>query len=240
MLKQILRKLSWLMLIGCCVISTGCSLLSGSKNENELILSRLDLSRVEVAAKTLMMQAAETGDGVLLKQAFAKGDSINAFNSEGTAFSLALANGHISLAKILLAAGADWQLAYDQLGSSALIVAASQGFNDVVKKLLIREAEVNHIDAEGYSALARAAINGHLTTLKILINAGGEVDLYPGGRSILMHSVEDNNMLIAQILIAAGADVNYQDDNGDSALRIARRKGYFDLDLMLVQSGARP
>jgi ankyrin repeat protein len=55
-----------------------------------------------------------------------------------------------------------------------------------------------------------------------------------------MRVVEDNNMLLSQLLIAGGADVNYRDDAGDTALKIARRLGYFDLDLMLVQSGARP
>ena len=76
--------------------------------------------------------------------------------------------------------------------------------------------------------------------MKILIKAGADVNITPKGQSLLMHTVEDNNMLLSQILIKAGADVNFKDVKGETALKIARRKGYFDLDLMLVQSGALP
>jgi hypothetical protein len=55
-----------------------------------------------------------------------------------------------------------------------------------------------------------------------------------------MHVVEKNNMLLSQLLIAAGADLDFSDADGDTALKIARRNGFFDLDLMLVQAGARP
>jgi hypothetical protein len=54
-----------------------------------------------------------------------------------------------------------------------------------------------------------------------------------------MHAVADENTLIAQQLIAAGADVNSIDQSGETALSIARQAGFFDLDLMLVQAGAR-
>jgi ankyrin repeat protein len=47
-------------------------------------------------------------------------------------------------------------------------------------------------------------------------------------------------MLLSQLLIAAGADLNFSDSDGDTALKIARRNGFFDLDLMLVQADARP
>ena len=112
--------------------------------------------------------------------------------------------------------------------------------NTLLKDLIIRGADLNYEDHLGYSAITKAAKKGHLTTLKILINAGANVNVAPEGRSVLMRVVEDNNMLLSQLLIAGGADVNFRDANGDTALKIARRLGYFDLDLMLVQSGARP
>lgn len=87
--------------------------------------------------------------------------------------------------------------------------------------------------------MAYAAINRHLTTLKILINAGAEVNVFPEGKSVVMYVVQDNNPILLQELIEAGADLNYRDENGDTALRLARRAGYFDLDLMLVQAGGR-
>lgn len=222
------------------MLIASCSVISGSKEETRNILSQLDRTLYRVAGKTPMMIAAETGDSRALKASFSAGVKLNAVSREGTAFSLALKNGHSSIARILLSAGSYWDQGFAENNSSALIVAASQGFDDIVKMLLTRRAQVDHRDAEGFTALAKAAIGGHLTTLKILINEGADVDVAPLGRSVLMHVVDDNNMLISQILIGAGADLDYEDDEGDTALRIARRKGFYDIDLMLIQAGALP
>ena len=62
------------------------------------------------------------------------------------------------------------------------------------------------------------------------------MNVQPEGWSVLMHVVEKNNMLLSQQLIAAGADLNFSDSKGDTALKIARRNGYFDLDLMFSVS----
>lgn len=222
------------------LVLASCSTISGNDEETQEILSRLDITSYFVTEKTAMMAAAESGDSAALKASFSRGDKLNAIYAGETAFSLALKNGHASLCRILLAAGGDWRSGFMENNSSALIIAASQGFDEILKMLLVRGAQIDHEDDEGFSAIAKAAIGGHLTTLKILINEGAEVDAEPLGRSILMHVVDKENMLISQKLIAAGADLNYRDESGDTALKIARRKGFFDIDLMLVQAGARP
>jgi len=59
------------------------------------------------------------------------------------------------------------------------------------------------------------------------------------GRSLLMQAVELNSLLMAQILIRAGADVNFRSQTGMTALTIARDRQLGDLEMLLVQSGAR-
>lgn len=210
------------------------------QQENRIDLKNLDISSEQVQEKTPLMQAAERGDSQLLKQALEQGGKINAQTEQDNAFSLALKNGHEAISRILLSAGSDWQKGFQSESGSALIVAADQGFDEIVKILIIKGAALETADEKGYTALAKAAKNGHLTTLKILINAGAKVNVYPEGKSVLMHVVEKNNMLLSQLIIAAGADLNFSDAEGDTALKIARRNGFFDLDLMLVQAGARP
>lgn len=227
--RCLLLLLAPLFLLGC-----------AHQQDNRINLQKLDTSEVQVSEKTKLMLAAEQGDSQLLKQALLQGGKLNAHTASDTAFSLALKNGHEAISRILLSAGSEWQLGFSEQQSSALIVAADQGFDEIVKSLIIKGAVLEAQDLKGYTALARAAKNGHLTTLKILINAGAKVNVYPEGRSVLMHVVEKNNMLLSQIIIGAGADVNFSDAQGDTALKIARRNGYFDLDLMLVQAGARP
>lgn len=218
------------------IFMSGCA----HHGDNRVDLKNLDRSSEQVVEKTDLMRAAESGDGNALKRALEQGGKINAETANNTAFSLALKNKHEAISRILLSAGSDWQTGFQTEKTSALIVAAGEGFDDIVKMLILKGAPLEQKNEKGYTALALSAKNGHLTTLKILINAGANVNVNPEGRSVLMHVVEKNNMLLSQLLIRAEADLNFSDNNGDTALKIARRNGFYDLDLMLIQAGARP
>jgi len=224
-----------ILLIALQVVAS-CSL---QQTSNKTDLTQLDLRVLHVSQKTPLMIASESGNSSRVKLALEQGALLNNLSSHGSAFSLALMNRHRSITRILFAAGADWHIGFEKDHSSALIHASDQAYDNLVKTLILRDADLDIIDSSGHSALSRAAFKGHLTTVKILVNAGANVDVAPEGRSLLMHVVEQENMLISQLIIAGGADVNFRDQSGDSALKIARRLGYYDLDLMLVQSGAQ-
>lgn len=211
-----------------------------NQSSKKINFNKLNLSHQKVESATDLMLAAEQGNAAAVKSAIEQGALVNSETSTGTAFSFAMYNKHFIIGQFLLTAGSDFERGFHSGAPSALMIAASHAKNKLVKDLIVRGAKLSYEDQQGNSAISKAASNGHLTTLKILINAGANVNVAPAGRSVLMQVVEDNNMLISQLLIAAGANVNYRDDAGDTALRIARRLGYFDLDLMLVQSGARP
>lgn len=233
MMIPILWRLMILPILMVAVVS--CS----STATNSLNIDRLNLQVKNVEQNTALMDASLAGQVAGMKAALLQGDLINSVSSQGTAFSLAMKSGQQQIAEWLLKAGALWQSGFAPGEPTALILAAGSGNNSLVKNLILKGATLNSIDEQGYSALARAAQGSHLTTMKILINAGADVDVAPQGQSLLMLVVEDNNPLLTQLLIEAGADLNYRDQDGDSALKIARRKGYFDLDLMLIQAGAR-
>jgi len=225
-----------MVLLTAFLVVVSCS----SSSVQKVNLKKLDLTLVDVEQKTPLIIAAERGDRIRVRQLLEQGALLNSVAPTGTAFSQAVKNDRRVIARFLLSAGADWHSGFIPGEPSALIISAARGDNNLVKELIMRGEVMDNMDDNGYTAIAKAAINGHLTTLKILIKAGANVNITPEGRSLLMHVVDDNNVLLSQQLIAAGADVNYRDKNGDTALKIARRKGYFDLDLMLVQSGARP
>jgi len=219
-----------LLVIGACA----------SQGPSSFNYNRLDLQIVTVDTPTDLIRAAREGDHAGIRRALEQGDLINAVAPEGSAFSVAIRQGYPVIASFLLSAGANWRTGFPPGQPSALMLASERGENRLVKQLILNGAALDDTDNSGYSALTLAAMKGHLTTMSILINAGADVDNVADGKSILMHVVEDNNVLLSQRLIKAGADVNYRDENGDTALRIARRKGFFDIDLMLVQAGARP
>ncbi|MBZ5608819.1 MAG: ankyrin repeat domain-containing protein [Acidobacteriia bacterium] len=95
------------------------------------------------------------------------------------------------------------------LASNALQVAATTGRIAVLKMLLAAGADANVTDANGTSALMRAAYSDY-----------AEVDR-------------------VKLLLEHGADINARDANADTALRIARRKGDTKVVALLVAAGAK-
>lgn len=74
---------------------------------------------------------------------------------------------------------ASGRLGRDELGRTALHLAASAGRADIVKALLaspVGRKELNAPDAAGCTPLQRAAADGHEEVVKILLENGAQVD----------------------------------------------------------------
>lgn len=213
----------------------GCSNFGSDKDQTITINRQYQ----EISNKSSLMLASEIGDQQWMREALMSGESVNAIYQGKTALNLALEAREFEFARLLLRAGISPDLGYQAGGDSAMMHAARVGATQVIRQLIQMGRDIDYVDNQGYSALAVAALGGHLTSVNVLINAGANVNVKPEGRSLLMHCVAGNHMIIVQPLIAAGADLNFVDAYGETALSIARQKGYHELDLMLVQAGAR-
>ncbi len=102
--------------------------------------------------------------------------------AELTLLMLASVRGHIATASCLLNAGADPN-AVNINGETALILAASARWPDVVRVLIAAGAEVDHRDALGMTAVHRAVLGGthRLTsatdTVRALLDAGADASI---------------------------------------------------------------
>jgi ankyrin repeat protein len=67
--------------------------------------------------------------------------------------------------------------AVNNVGKTALSLAAQEGFAAVVQFLVDSGADLNAQDGEGMTALHWAAHKGHLEPTRILLDAGAELDL---------------------------------------------------------------
>jgi ankyrin repeat protein len=140
--------------------------------------------------------------------------------------------------QLLLDAGARTE-AVDDVGQTALVVAASVGRFPVVRTLLERRANPHHVcQGEGISALARAASVGDAKSVALLLSAGADprVLTNDGREPLAMASTP----AVAHALIAARAHINQMDGEGLTPLSHATLSGHVQVALTLLAAGAFP
>ncbi|KAH7134453.1 hypothetical protein EDB81DRAFT_870995 [Dactylonectria macrodidyma] len=128
-------------------------------------------------------------------------------------------NGHETVVKLLLAAGADVNAAAGYGGRTALQAAIGEGHLEVVKKLLADGADVNAAAAAGYNgrtALQAAAEGGHLEVVKKLLADGADVNAAAaanGGQTALQAAAEGGHLEVVEELLEHVHDESLTDDD---------------------------
>lgn len=155
------------------------------------------------------------------------------------ALALAVQKYQYDLIPILVAAGADLNSTAPLSGFTPLMQAASNDAPRVVLTLLRNGADINARGTQGQNALHIAAGNMHrLEVLDTLIAQGADLEIRDAkGRTPLMCAVESGAARAAEKLLAAGAkaDARNEQENGETALMSAARKGHGDCATVLLK-----
>jgi ankyrin repeat protein len=105
--------------------------------------------------------------------------------------------------------------------NSRIIKAIEQGESDKVRSLLSK-SQINETDKRGRTILVLAANLGQLSTVKLLLGSGADVNLSAdGGETPLMAAARHGFTAVIEALIAAGANVNAADKRGCTPLMLA-------------------
>jgi ankyrin repeat protein len=193
---------------------------------------------VNVAESGEIVAAIEAGDEKQVKKLASGGWPVNVLTPNGSALDLAAAKGLDTAVVALLKAGADPDIGHPEGGDSPLHSYAETGNVKMLRTLVAAGGDLEYARADGKTPLAVAVTRGHLSASKALIKAGADVNTVFAGQSLLMHVVATNSLLMTQLLIDAGATVNFRNGNGDSALSIAQTSNLQDVQMLLLQSGA--
>ena len=124
-------------------------------------------------------------------------------------------------------------------GLTALHIAATEGYHDMVAELLA-VIIVDPTTDTGNTPLFDASSWGYTKVIKLLHAAGADVNHqdYEYGVTPLIQTVLYGYMHSAKLLIKLGADLNVQDfDYQETALHVSVHFGFPDLAQLLVKSG---
>ena len=182
-----------------------------------------------LAGETPVMVAARSGYPDIVEQLLAKGADPNAHGARGqTALMWAVAQKHPEVVKVLLAHGAD-------------IKARSDVWSDVMAVPPHSILDYNRaIPHGGETALMFAARDGDLTSARLLVAAGANVnDRDAWGVSATVLAIHAGYRELAEFLLEKGADPN-QAAAGFTALHVAIMRRDEKMVRTLLGHGADP
>ncbi|XP_068186093.1 ankyrin repeat domain-containing protein 50 isoform X2 [Antennarius striatus] len=183
-----------------------------------------------------------------VKKMLESGVSVNHHTSTDgqTLLTSAAHQGSANIVKLLLTHGFD-PMKSDHHSQTPLILASKQGHISVLKVLLEwatshepqKMQMMEHIDNDGWTALRSAAWGGHSEAVRLLLDAGADVDGCDGeGRTALRAAAWGGHEEIVLILLNYGAQVNKADNNGRTPLIAAAYMGHPETVEMLLEHNA--
>jgi ankyrin repeat protein len=244
----------------------GIPLIDAAKNADaaavqSLLKQRVDVNAAAADGTTALHWASYHDDLASADLLIRAGARVNAANDLGaTPLWTASMNGSAVMVRRLLQAGADPNLAL-LLGETPLMAASRSGNPAVVAQLLDKGANMNARGARGQTALMWAVSEQHPDVAGVLLAHGADLRtksdvwsdmmaapphgkpeynrLIPhGGDTALLFAARVGDLASAQLLVAAGANVNDADAWGVSAMVLAAHSGFTEMVEFLLDKGA--
>ncbi len=158
---------------------------------------------------------------------------------QGTNLLSAAKYGDIESLDALLAEGVDVNETTKTGMTTALHLAALNGHNDAVKKLLAAGADMSAEDDSARTPFMCAAAEGRLAVMETLLEAGDDVNRSSVNGTALIWAAGHGKLKTVQMLLEHGADIHATNSCGWTALMEASFGGHEKTVGFLLQSGAK-
>lgn len=226
--------------------TTALMLAARNIEKVKLLLARgADVNARTVTGITPLMAAARyKGNTEVVRLLLQRGATPNVdgeVRNNASAFFYAVMVGDVQTAQTLAAAGAKPDQKFKLLGMSdntPLMIAVGNADVAMTEFLLSKGANPNETDADNISVLGMATFANHVDVMQSLLKAGAKVNHADKlGMTPLLYaaSVDYGDTAVLEKLIAAGADLQAKNKQGQTALELA--KGYNHAKAISLLSG---
>ncbi|CAM9921477.1 unnamed protein product, partial [Sphacelaria rigidula] len=205
----------------------------------DLMKAGADFSVLDAQGQAVIHECVVTGSVNDVRQLVQLGADLNVRDREGFTPLMRcseLDNTGAATASVLLDGRADWSLKLSS-GDTALTIACSVGNAKAVKVLLAAGVSTS-TQVNGDCPVRRAASAGHKEIVKLLCDAGAEIDV-ASTTAPLITAASAGKVDVVRLLCEAGADPNMADSHSNvSALRYAAQAGHAAVVRELLRYGA--
>lgn len=192
------------------------------------------------------IEAAAQGDIDALKKHLEQGVDINARNRQKrTAILVAAMNDHYEAVQFLVDAGADVDL-QDETCFNPFLYGCINGKLELVQMMIKANTNLELLTRFGGVGITPASEKGYveivrelLTTTEMNVNHTNICGWTPLIEAIILGDGGERQQTIIKLLIEHGANVHMVDKYGVTPLELARRKGYTEIEQILLEAGAK-
>jgi ankyrin repeat protein len=212
-----------------------------------LLTAGANANAVDAEGQTPLMLAADIGSAEITRLLLGAGGaaSINAKDKQGKTALMYLPRypeSKSDVARVLVTAGANVN-EVNEAGQTALMSASVAGSTEVTRVLLESSAAVNVKDKQGMTALMYSAKSASADISKVLIEGGASINEKDArGWPALMYAsaafYSNSGPAVVSLLIAARANVNAVNEDGQTALMLAAPLDVPETIKLLLAAGA--
>lgn len=128
---------------------------------------------------------------------------------------------------------------YDNNHNSPLHLAALNGYEEILKFLIKKNANINSKNRNNETALHLSILCGYENIFTLLVNANADLKIVDNdGDSFLAWAVYKGHLNIMKKLIQLNLNVNAENKWGHTPLHWAAHQGFVELAKLLISSGA--
>ena len=133
--------------------------------------------------------------------------------------------GNLERVRLLLEQGVDKNQIGGLWKETAIGIAASNGYLDIVQCLVEQGADVEKTDKDGNTPIIDASHNGHLRVVCYLLEQGANREKAGnGGWTSLHHAAAQGHLEITKLLMVYGADLNARTNYDELPIDVARNE----------------